>query len=234
MGKFRHIVFARLPRRQLAVLRGIIMYKMQYVVGIDEAGRGPLAGPVAVGAVSVAYPERSRGMLKKFFKGIKDSKKLSESDRELWFDLALEAKREGLLEFKVSLVSERVIDRRGISYAVNLGIKRCLSALNTREDSQVFLDGGIKAPEKFIHQTTVVRGDEKIPVISLASIMAKVTRDRRMVKLSKKFPKFSFHIHKGYGTFMHRKALEKHGPTDVHRKSFLKNLTRRQTLSLLE
>jgi len=199
---------------------------MQYVVGIDEAGRGPLAGPVAVGAVSVAYPERSRGMLKKFFKGIKDSKKLSEEERELWFALATEAHKKGELDFAVSLVSERVIDRKGISYAIKLGIKRALTALGVSEDAQVFLDGGIKAPEKFIHQTTVIKGDEKIPVVSLASIVAKVTRDRKMVKLSKKFPAFSFHIHKGYGTSMHRWAIRKYGSTTIHRRSFLKNLTK--------
>jgi len=197
---------------------------MSYVIGIDEAGRGPLAGPVAVGAVSVAYPEQSRGMMKRFFKGIKDSKKLSASDRELWFELALEARKEGALDFVVSLISEKVIDRRGISYAINLGIKRCLAALNITEDSQVFLDGGIKAPEKFVHQLTVVRGDEKIPIISLASIMAKVVRDRRMVRLSKKFPEFSFQTHKGYGTKLHRQAILEFGPSVVHRQSFLKNL----------
>ena len=199
---------------------------MQYVVGIDEAGRGPLAGPVAVGAVSVAYPERSRGMWRKFFKGIKDSKKLSVSDRELWFALALEARKDGELDFAVSLVSEKVIDKKGISYAIRLGIKRVLIALDVSRDSQIFLDGGIRAPERFSHQLTVVKGDEKIPIISLASIMAKVTRDRKMVRLSKKFPKFGFHIHKGYGTLMHRQALKKYGSTEVHRQSFLKNLTK--------
>lgn len=198
---------------------------MSYVIGIDEAGRGPLAGPVAVGAVSVAYPEQSRGMIKRFLKGIKDSKKLSISDRELWFELALEARKEGMLDFVVSLVSEKVIDRRGISYAINLGIKRCLAALNITEDSQVFLDGGIKAPEKFIHQLTVVRGDEKIPIVSLASIVAKVVRDRRMVRLSKKFPEFNFQTHKGYGTKLHCQAILKFGPSEVHRRSFLKNLS---------
>jgi len=199
----------------------IIMYGMNYVVGIDEAGRSPLAGPVAVGAVLIPS-----NFNKNFFKSIRDSKKLSKDDRELWFDLALEAKREGMLEFAVSLVSERVIDRRGITYAINLGIKRCLLALKTTEDSQVFLDGGIKAPKRFIHQLTVIKGDEKIPVISLASIVAKVVRDKRMVKLSKKFPEFNFHIHKGYGTLMHRLAIKKYGSTEVHRKSFLKKLTK--------
>jgi len=204
----------------------IIMYKMPYVVGIDEAGRGPLAGPVAVGAVSVAYPERSRGMWKNFFKSIKDSKKLSASERELWFELALEARKKGTLDFAVSLVSEKVIDRKGISYAIKLGIKRILMTLNVPEDSQVYLDGGIKAPEKFTHQLTIIKGDEKIPIISLASILAKVIRDRRMVRLSKKFPEFNFHIHKGYGTSMHRWAIQKYGSTVIHRKSFLAHLTK--------
>ncbi len=194
---------------------------MSYVIGIDEAGRGPLAGPVAVGAVKI-----SLGFKKSFFKSIQDSKKLTESERELWFDLATEAHKKGELDFAVSLVSEKVIDRKGISYAIRLGIKRTLLALGVSEDSQVFLDGGIKAPERFIHQTTVVRGDEKIPVISLASIVAKVTRDRKMVKLSKKFPEFSFHIHKGYGTYMHRQAIKKYGSTELHRKTFLKHLTK--------
>jgi len=194
---------------------------MNYIVGIDEAGRGPLAGPVAVGAVSIPL-----NFNKNFFKSIRDSKKLTSDDRELWFELALEARKEGALDFAVSLVSERVIDRKGIAYAIRLGIRRCLVALSTPEDSQVFLDGGIKAPEKFKHQLTVIKGDEKIPVISLASIVAKVVRDRRMVGLSKKFPEFDLHIHKGYGTLLHRRALEKYGPTAIHRRSFLTRLTK--------
>ena len=194
---------------------------MSYVVGIDEAGRGPLAGPVAVGAVAI-----SSSFKKNFFKSIKDSKKLSPSDRELWFALALEARKEGLLDFAVSLVSEKVIDRRGISYAVRLGIKRSLAALGVSADSQVYLDGGIKAPKEFIHQLTIIKGDEKIPIISLASIMAKVIRDKKMVRLSKKFPEFNFHKHKGYGTREHCQAIRKFGPTVIHRRSFLTRLTK--------
>lgn len=196
---------------------------MSYVVGIDEAGRGPLAGPVAVGAVKIPL-----NFNKNFFKSIQDSKKLSPGERELWFTLALEARKKGTLDFAVSLVSEKVIDRKGISYAIRLGIKRSLAALGVTGDSQVFLDGGIKAPEKFIHQLTVVKGDEKIPVISLASIVAKVIRDKRMVMLSKKFPEFNFHMHKGYGTRMHRLAIQKYGSTEVHRKSFLTHLTKKR------
>lgn len=203
----------------------IIMYnlrqRMNYVIGIDEAGRGPLAGPVAVGAVSIPL-----GFKRSFFKSIKDSKQLTVEERELWFELATEARRRGELDFKVSLVSEKVIDKRGITYAIRLGIKRCLSQLGLALDSQIFLDGSLEAPKKFIHQLTVIRGDEKIPIISLASICAKVIRDRRMVRLSKKFPAFDFQIHKGYGTFRHRQALQKYGSTVIHRQSFLKKLTK--------
>jgi len=192
---------------------------MQYVVGIDEAGRGPLAGPVAIGAVKIPL-----NFNKVFFKSIKDSKKHSPAERELWFALTLEARKEGLLDFTVSLVSEKIIDRKGISYAIKLGIKKCLETLDVSGDSQIYLDGCIRAPEEFKHQVTVIRGDEKIPVISLASIMAKVTRDRKMIGFSKKFPEFRFDTHKGYGTILHRQAIRKYGPTERHRLSFLRNI----------
>jgi len=192
---------------------------MQCIVGIDEAGRGPLAGPVSIGAVKIG-----RDFNQGFFKGIKDSKQLSEEEREDWFKLALEAKKSGDLDFCVSLVSEGVIDKHGVAYAIRLGIKRCLARLNAEEGDQIFLDGGIKAPERFRHQKTIIKGDEKMPVIALASICAKVVRDRRMVKAGKSYPEYGFHIHKGYGTRAHREALKKHGARDIHRKSFLKNI----------
>ncbi len=193
---------------------------MTHIVGIDEAGRGPLAGPVAVGGVRVG-----ESFNKKFWKGIKDSKQLTEEDRELWFALAQEGKKKGDLDFAVSLISEKIIDRHGIAYAIRLGIKRVLKGMKiSLDDSQIFLDGGIKAPAEFVHQLTVVKGDEKIPIISLASICAKVVRDRRMVKIAKKYPEYKFAEHKGYGTLAHREAIRKHGPTDIHRKSFLKNI----------
>lgn len=194
---------------------------MSFIVGIDEAGRGPLAGPVAVGAVKI-----NTEFDKKFFKGIRDSKQLSEDERELWFELARQMQKEGRLQYAVSLVSEKVIDKHGIAHAIRLGIKRCLRKLAVSEaETQVFLDGGIKAPEAFVHQLTVVKGDEKIPVISLASIMAKVSRDRFMLKVAKTFPQFGFHTNKGYGTGVHIDALQKHGPTAIHRLSFIKSLT---------
>jgi ribonuclease HII len=193
---------------------------MSFIIGIDEAGRGPLAGPVAVGAVKIPAAF-NRNLLK----GIKDSKQLTETERESWFKLARHAKSLGELDFAVSLVSEKVIDKHGISYAIRLGIKRCLKKLDvTPEDSQIFLDGALKAPSEFSHQLTIIKGDEKVPVISLASVMAKVTRDRRMVNLAKKYPEYAFETHKGYGTLVHRNAISKYGLTELHRRSFLKNL----------
>lgn len=193
---------------------------MTHIVGIDEAGRGPLAGPVAVGGARIGTDFN-----KKFFKGIKDSKQLSAEERELWFALAQEGKKRGELDFAVALVSERVIDKHGIAYAIRLGIRRVLKSLGVSEtESQIFLDGGIKAPIEFKHQKTVVKGDEKIPIISLASICAKVVRDRKMVKLSEKYPEYDFDLHKGYGTFVHRQAILKYGPVELHRRSFLRKI----------
>lgn len=191
-----------------------------HIVGIDEAGRGPLAGPVAVGGVRVTHE-----FDKSFWKGIKDSKQLTLDERELWFALAQEAKKKGELDFAVSLISEKIIDKHGIAYAIRLGIKRVLKTLEIKEESQIFLDGGIKAPAEFPHQLTVIKGDEKIPVISLASICAKVVRDRRMIKVAKKYPLYAFEAHKGYATLHHREALIKYGPVELHRMSFLGNLT---------
>ena len=187
-----------------------------HIAGIDEVGRGPLAGPVAVGIVSVPTVFN-----KKFFRGIKDSKQLTSEERELWYSLAMEARIKGELNFHVSLVSEKVIDRHGISYALRLGIKRCLKSLDLDLKPQIFLDGSLKAPKEFKHQKTVIKGDEKIPVISLASIVAKVIRDRLMVRMAKKFPGFSFEVNKGYGTEVHRLAIQKYGSTIFHRQTFL-------------
>lgn len=204
-------------------LHRVIIIQMRYIVGIDEAGRGPLAGPVAVGAVKVNNLEK----FNKLVRGIKDSKKLSRQKREEWFEKIHEIEPRVNIKFAVVLISEKIIDKHGIAYAIRLGIKKCLIKLKVPKNSKIFLDGGIKAPENFLHQTTIIKGDEKIPIISLASICAKVTRDRFMIKLSKKYPKYNFYIHKGYGTLMHRQLIKKHGPSPAHRKSFLGNFKRK-------
>ncbi|MFZ2049210.1 MAG: ribonuclease HII [Minisyncoccia bacterium] len=190
-----------------------------YIVGIDEAGRGPLAGPVSVGVLML-----NKKVDKKFLRGIKDSKKLSESMREEWFNKALEMKAGGVLDYRVALVSEKVIDKNGIVEAIKIGIEDCLKKLKVPKHSEIYLDGGLRAPKNFKKQKTIIKGDEKIPVISLASIMAKVTRDRYMKKIGMNYPEYGFEEHKGYGTAKHIKAIKKFGISKIHRKTYLTNI----------
>ena len=191
-----------------------------YVIGIDEAGRGPLAGPVAVAAVKIG-----RDFNKNFFRGVKDSKQTTEEERKFWFDLAKDAHKNGDLDFSVTLISHLVIDKYGMTKAVALGIKRNLQKLSAPADkSHIFLDGLLKAPEEYVHQLTIIKGDEKVPIISLASILAKVTRDKHMLTFAKKYPQYGFERHKGYGTKEHREAIKKFGITPIHRVTFLKNI----------
>lgn len=184
----------------------------KYIVGIDEAGRGPLAGPVTVGAVAMPYGKTA-------FRGIRDSKKLSPKRREAWFRFFKDNPR---IKYSVSSVSHSIIDKRGISYALRLAVSRCVEKLEFRP-KMILLDGSLFAPERY-NQKTIIKGDEKIPIIAAASIVAKVTRDRKMIRLAKKYPKYSFHIHKGYGTLLHRRLLKKHGLSEIHRKSFCTRL----------
>lgn len=193
------------------------------VIGIDEAGRGPLAGPVAVAAVKIGRNFNS--IYPGFFKGIKDSKKLTESEREMWFALATEARRIGELDFSVTLISHSIIDKHGMTKAVQKGIKKnLLNLAPPPKTTHIFLDGLLKAPIEFEHQLTITKGDEKVPVISLASIIAKVTRDRHMLKMAKKYPEYGFEKHKGYGTPNHINAIINFGITPLHRVTFLKNI----------
>lgn len=196
--------------------------KIRYVLGIDEAGRGPLAGPVAVGAALVPVDFDWE-----VIPGVGDSKKVSEKKREEIFKRAHALKKEGVLDFNVQLVSASVIDRIGITKAVMLGIKRACEGLAPDPlTTSVKLDGLLHAPEKFLIQETIIKGDAKEKVIGLASILAKVTRDRYMIRLAKKYPLYGFEIHKGYGTLTHRTMLHAHGLSEVHRMSFCRGYTR--------
>ncbi|MDP3762591.1 MAG: ribonuclease HII [bacterium] len=184
--------------------------KNAWIVGIDEAGRGPLAGPVTL--AYVACPSR---VYRRNFKNIRDSKKLTLKKREEWFSHITD---HPYLEFGVTSVGQGIIDRRGISRAVKIGIRRLLSRMQVRP-KMILLDGSLYAPPEY-SQKTIIKGDEKIPIIAAASVIAKVTRDRKMVRLAKKFPKYGFHIHKGYGTKLHCKLVKKYGLCDIHRRSF--------------
>ena len=194
----------------------------KWLIGIDEAGRGPLAGPVAVGVVSVPFDFDWE-----LIPGVGDSKQVAPNRREEVFRRAYIMRKQGMLNWRVSMVSSTVIDRKGISYAVRLCISRGLAALNENpKQCEVRLDGLLKAPEKFLHQETIIKGDASEPVIGLASILAKVTRDNYMRKISAspKFSAYEFELHKGYGTKKHRKIIAKIGLSSIHRRSFCSNL----------
>lgn len=193
---------------------------MRFVLGVDEAGRGPLAGPVAVGVVSV----REDYDILAAFPGLNDSKKLSEKKRDALFALLQEEIQKGNVQATVTLSSVAMIDGKGIApavrHGVDTGIRKLL--LNPSE-GKVWLDGSLKAPEEY-EQETVIGGDGIVPAIMLASIAAKVTRDRKMLQIAKLYPEYDFAKHKGYGTKSHIEAIKTNGPCPEHRRSFLKNI----------
>jgi ribonuclease HII len=190
----------------------------KYLIGVDEAGRGPLAGPVSVGVVSVPVTFDWQQL-----PGVTDSKKLSEAKREEIYRLAVQLKKDSVINFRVSLVAASVIDRIGITVAVRLGIKRGFDYVAAApKQTIVKLDGLLKAPVEYIDQETITKGDQKEKVIGLASILAKVTRDRYMVRQAVKYPDYELDIHKGYGTKAHRTAISKHGLSKIHRRSYCK------------
>lgn len=191
----------------------------KYIIGVDEVGRGPLAGPVAVGAVLVTSRMRAR------FRHIKESKQLPEKKREEWCARIKNASGEEL-RFAVSYVSAQVIDQKGIQHAIRLALKRSLQKLAVDpNECVVLLDGGLRAPEEYVRQRTIIRGDASEIAIAMASVVAKVSRDRMMVRLSKKFPQYGFAEHKGYGTQGHRDMIRLYGLSVLHRKSFCTRFT---------
>ena len=200
-------------------------HSKKHIVGIDEVGRGPIAGPVAVGAVLI-YAEHYK-KVSKIFPVVKDSKKLTEKKREAWLEKIVEAERAGFLQTAVSFVGAAEIDKKGIAPSIRKAMKISLTIVCPKPgfgQVKVLLDGGLKAPLEFEYQETIIKGDEKELAIALASIVAKVTRDNYMTKLAKKVPGYDFEVHKGYGTRAHYAALKKHGLSKHHRKSFLKKL----------
>ncbi len=195
--------------------------KAKYIIGIDEAGRGPIAGPVSVGAFVFI-----NNSIKKDFSDARDSKKLTEKKREEIFERILKYHKNGDIKFAVFMSSSSVIDKKGIVFAIKSALSKCLEKINLKpEEVEVLLDGSLKAPEKYLKQKTIIKGDDKVREISLASICAKVVRDREMVKFSKKYPKYNLDIHKGYGTKAHYESISKNGLSEIHRRSFLKRFS---------
>ena len=201
---------------------------MKFIIGIDEAGRGPLAGPVTVGAFS-GEERVGKWIVKHIFNTkLRDSKKLSHNKREEIYKQLLELKLAGKVDFAIAHSTPKIIDKIGISKAIKNCIKSSLSKLTKMSDRTkllIRLDGLLKAPQEFKNQKTIIKGDGKDVFIACASIVAKVTRDRLMCKLAQKYPHYSLEIHKGYGTKIHRDLIRKFGLSEAHRKCFCKKLT---------
>lgn len=181
-----------------------------YIGGIDEAGRGPLAGPV-VAAVVVFKPGTK-------IEGINDSKKLSEAKRDELFDII----KEQALDYGIGIVQKDEIDEYNILNATYMAMKKAINCLKKTPD--YLLVDAAHVPDVNIDQKSIIKGDSKSISIAAASILAKVTRDSLMYEYDKMYPEYGFASHKGYGTDQHYKAIREHGITPIHRKSFLKNI----------
>ncbi len=181
------------------------------VCGVDEAGRGPLAGPVCAAAVTL--PE---GVV---IEGLDDSKKLTEKKREALFDVI----KEKAVAYGIAFASVDEIEKINILGATYMAMCRAVEQLSVKPD-YVLIDGNRYPPMLSLQGETVVKGDSKSMSIAAASILAKVTRDRLMLQYAEKYPQYSFEKHKGYGTKAHIEAIKKYGITEIHRPSFLKKL----------
>ena len=187
------------------------------IVGIDEAGRGPLAGPVAVGAVRVPIQED----LSDRFSELTDSKELTEKQRDELYAALTTIN----IRTVSTLIPPMTIDRYGMTEALSRGVSACLAKINADPDTTlVRLDATLRAPHKYPHQESRVSGDLSESAIAAASVIAKVERDRRMIRYAERWPQYGFEKHKGYGTKEHREAIRRHGPCELHRARFIKNI----------
>lgn len=215
-------------RKGLVLIYKLLVYTvniMNYVIGIDEVGRGPIAGPVVVCACAVVIGAEVMSLFPK--KVLKDSKKLSEKNREkIRNDLEV-LKSEKKLLWGIGVIDAIRIDEIGISLSIKEAMNSALSQLEKEGItlvSKVVLDGSLYAPERYKNQSTHIKGDEKFVEIALASIIAKVYRDTLMKEVAEEFPTYGFENHVGYGTKAHYEAIKEYGFTLFHRKSFLKNI----------
>jgi ribonuclease HII len=198
------------------------------IVGIDEVGRGPIAGPVAVCSLCICQNKNSEDKSKfagANFRNFRDSKKLSHQQRLKWLEKINLEKEKGNIIYKVCFESNKIIDKKGLTFAIKKALSDSLEFLKINSNKcLVLLDGGLRAPLEYKNQKTIIRGDEKELAIALASIVAKVTRDELMVRLSKKYAGYGLEKHKGYGTRNHYNALKNKGISRIHRKSFLSKI----------
>ena len=181
---------------------------LRLICGVDEAGRGPLAGPVC--AAAVILPEHLQ------IPGLNDSKKLTDKKRRELFPVI----QEQAIAYGIGLASESEIDEINILQATFLAMRRALEQLTVRPE--IALIDGNRETDFGLPVKTVVKGDSLSANIAAASILAKVTRDNLMMELAQQYPEYGFEIHKGYGTKAHYEALRTYGPCPIHRKTFLK------------
>ena len=180
----------------------------EFVCGVDEAGRGPLAGPVYAAAVILP-----KGHI---IEGVNDSKKLSEKKREALFDKIINE----ALCYSIASANEKEIDEINILQATYLAMQRAVEGLKIKAD-YALIDGN-RLPPLNIPAECIVKGDAKSASIAAASILAKVSRDRYMLEMADKYLNYQFEKHKGYGTKLHYEMLDKYGPSEIHRETFLK------------
>jgi len=183
---------------------------LKYIAGIDEAGRGPLAGPVVVG-IAIMKPDS-------MIEGINDSKKISETKREKLYEKITEE----AIDWSVGIVDQREIDEINILNATKKALTMAISKLKVKPD-RIMVDALEHIDTLGIPYTSVIKGDAKVYSISAASILAKVTRDRIMKEYDEVYPEYGFAGHKGYGTAKHIQAIKEYGPCQLHRKTFIKN-----------
>jgi len=195
----------------LEIEKEIINLGYPLVAGVDEAGRGPLAGPVVAACVVIDANFKIDDELKL----VADSKKLSAKNREKLFTVI----KEKALSVEISVVGHETIDKINILQASLFAMKKSIEACKNKPD-YVLIDGNQKIPGLMTKQQTIISGDAKVFCIAAASIIAKVSRDFLMLQEDKKYPEYQFTKHKGYGTKLHLEALEKYGPCPIHRQSF--------------
>lgn len=193
-----------------ALENGIYASGVNILCGVDEAGRGPLAGPVCAAAVILP-----RGLE---IPGLNDSKKLSEKKREALYDVIISS----AMAYGIAFADVEEIERLNILHATFLAMNRAIAQLSVRPELALIdgnRDSDIEVPSRCI-----VKGDSRCADIAAASILAKVTRDRYMVKMAEQYPQYGFEQHKGYGTKQHYAALREYGATPIHRMSFLRKM----------
>lgn len=184
--------------------------KIKLIAGIDEAGRGPLAGPVVVGIVIMSQDS--------MIEGINDSKKVSEKKRERLYDIITEE----AVAWSVGIADQNEIDEINILNATKLALTRAVESLEVKPDL-ILVDALTNIDTKGIPYKSIIKGDAKEYSIASASILAKVTRDRMMRQYDEIYPQYGFSVHKGYGTAKHIAAIKEYGPCILHRKTFIKN-----------